>query len=60
VNLYGDVIGFGIQIVLIWFAFFLLNCAKTKGELKFKYMKKKQAEEEQTATCCCCSIDQAK
>ncbi|CAD8209339.1 unnamed protein product [Paramecium pentaurelia] len=37
IEVFSEVIGQGVQVVLIWLAFFLLSCSKQKGKPIFQY-----------------------
>ena len=61
ISYYTDLSSFLLQILLIWIAFLMLPCSKTKGKPKFRYNNNKEENDEENNTnlesyCCCCSF----
>jgi hypothetical protein len=50
-DVWADIIGYLLQIVLIWIAWICLPCSKAKGKPKFRYQK--QLKEERKSDCGC-------
>jgi len=53
-NVWADIIGFLLQVLLIWIAWVILPCSKVKGKPKFKYVIDEIREDEKRIQCCCC------
>lgn len=54
-NYLSDILGFLLQLALVWIAFLLLPVSKAKGKVAFKHYKKEPTKENQE--CCCCLIN---
>ena len=52
-NIYMDLISFGLQFVLIWISFVMVFFSKPKGKPKFKYVSKTNQKNTENSCCCC-------
>ncbi|KAL4455010.1 hypothetical protein ABPG74_006392 [Tetrahymena malaccensis] len=66
VNMYADIAGIFLQIIVAWIAYFLIPLSRSKGKnIEFRYNKQKLEQnngksEEDEKQCCCCVLDVSK